>query len=142
MTRLSLSLSQHIAMLTVGTIFYFKHNFYSDEVVFSHNFTVELYVVYISGRCDYDPGPHNVLISTDMTTFTYNIIISDDDVYEINEELSVNIASSNHSQIKISPTSRTARVTILDDEEREWLTCIIRTYACSLLFFKVNVISE
>ena len=53
-----------------------------------------------------------------MTTFKYNFPILNDDVYEIDETFSVLIASSNHSQIKISRDDR-ADVTIIDDEERE-----------------------
>ena len=54
-----------------------------------------------------------------MTTVKHSIPIFDDDVYEINENFSVVIASSNHSQITISTTNNTADVTIIDDEERE-----------------------
>ena len=54
-----------------------------------------------------------------MTTFKYSIPILDDDVYEINENFSVVIASSNHRQIKVNRTDNTADVTIIDDEKRE-----------------------
>ena len=55
-----------------------------------------------------------------MTTFKYSLPILNDDVYEIDEMFSVEIASSNHSQIKISRADR-ADVTIIDDEDREWM---------------------
>ena len=53
-----------------------------------------------------------------MTTFKYNITILDDDVYEINETFTVEIASSNHHQVKIGDPDAT-KVTIIDYEKCE-----------------------
>ena len=55
-----------------------------------------------------------------MTTFTYNFSILDDDVYEIDEEFTLAIHSSEHSRhIIIDQGMDTVRITIKDDEERE-----------------------
>ena len=68
--------------------------------------------------CDYGDGPYNVSIPVDVTTFKYSLPILNDDVYEIDETFKVQIASSDHSQIKISQADR-ADVTVIDDEERK-----------------------
>ena len=74
---------------------------------------------YATGDCDYRDGPYNISIPVGVTTFNYNLPILNDDVYEINETFKVEIASSNHSQIKISQSHNRADVTIINDEERE-----------------------
>ena len=73
----------------------------------------------ITGRCDYEPGPYNVPIPTGVTTFTYNFSILDDDVYEIDEEFTLEIHSSPHGQVRINQRMDTTTITIKDDEERE-----------------------
>ena len=80
------------------------------------------YVVHnfiITGECDYEDGPYDVSIPVGVTTFKYSLPIFNDDVYEIDETFMVEIASSNHSQIKISRSRNTADVTVINDEERE-----------------------
>ena len=79
----------------------------------------KLWLFYIAtGRCDYGDEPFNVSIPFNVTTFKYSLPILNDDVYEIDEIFRVEIASSNHSQIKIGRADR-ADVTIIDDEQRE-----------------------
>ena len=77
-----------------------------------------LFYYIATGECDYGDEPLIVTIPFNVTTFKYNLPILNDDVYEIDEIFTVEIASSNHSQIKISRADR-ADVTIIDDEERE-----------------------
>ena len=82
---------------------------------------MKLYVHYhliITGRCDYKDGPYNVTIPVGVTTFNYSLPIFNDDVYEIDETFRIEIASSDHSQVKVSRADR-ADVTIIDDEQRE-----------------------
>ena len=69
-------------------------------------------------ECDYGDGSYDVAIPVGVTTFKYSLPILNDDVYEIDETFSVVIASSDHSQIKISRADR-ADVTIINDEECE-----------------------
>ena len=70
-------------------------------------------------ECDHGNGSYNVAIPAGVITFKYNLPILDDDLYETDEKLKVEITSSNHSQIKISGSGNTADVIIVDDEERE-----------------------
>ena len=62
---------------------------------------------------------HTVPIPTDTTSFTYNIPITDDDLFEIDETFKVQIVEGSlHRQIKrVQPYETT--VTITNDEERE-----------------------
>ena len=69
--------------------------------------------------CDYGSRVHTVPIPTNVTSFTYNITINDDDLYEIDETFKLQInETSLHTQIKrIHPYVTT--VTIVEDDERE-----------------------
>ena len=65
-------------------------------------------------RCDYTN--YDVTIPVNVTNFTYNFAIFDDDVLEISETIYLVIDSASHDQIKIVNPC-TALVTIMDDEK-------------------------
>lgn len=62
---------------------------------------------------------HTVAIPTDITSFTYNIPITDDSLFEMDETFKVQIVETSlHRQIKRAQPYATT-VTINDDEECE-----------------------
>ena len=69
--------------------------------------------------CDRVSEMYNVSIPAYTTSFTYNIPITDDDVYEIDEIFKVRIvAPPSRSQVKRGQPYA-ATITVLDDEQRE-----------------------
>ena len=69
--------------------------------------------------CDYGSRIRNVTIPANTTSFTYNLPITDDDLFEIDETFTLQIVPSTlHRQIK-RKHPYAATVTVFDDEERE-----------------------
>ena len=70
-------------------------------------------------KCGYDSGPFNVSIPVDKTSFTHRIDIYDDDVFERDDHIVLEIdESSLHKQVKMKEPYKT-NVAINDDEKCE-----------------------
>ena len=73
---------------------------------------------FITGGGDYKHGPYTVAVPDNVTDFTFNIPIIDDDVMEPDEEFTVVIDSIDHPQVIIGRND-SVRVTIENDEDRK-----------------------
>ena len=71
------------------------------------------------GSCDYDSGRHSVTFPAGVTHISFNINITDDDLFEGPEVFNLAITSSLlPSNVFLGSPSR-ATVTIVDDEKRK-----------------------
>ena len=74
---------------------------------------------YPTERCDYNKRQfYDVSIPVNVNKFIYNFTILDDDIYEMEERLTVAIDSATHGQI-IIVRPYAAAININDDEERK-----------------------
>ena len=71
---------------------------------------------FIGGGVDYNSGPYIVTFPAGVTTASFNISITDDNILENNEDIQVEInVSSLHSTISVSNPGQ-ATVTIVDND--------------------------
>ena len=68
---------------------------------------------------DYDPRLYTVMFNAGETSKSFQLPITDDDVFEGNEHFSLTIKSTSPSVVSIGDPNQ-ANVTILDDD-REWM---------------------
>ena len=78
---------------------------------------------FIGGGIDYNSGPYNVTFPIGSVVVLFDILINNDNVFEKNERFSVHINSITNGHIVGVP--ETARVTIMDNDSKYFINCII-----------------
>ena len=82
-------------------------------------YTWYIYTYFTVANHDYDSGVHTIPIPSDETTFTYNLMINDDNLFETNETFKLEIIESSlHEQVYRRGPYITA-ITINNNDERE-----------------------
>lgn len=71
-----------------------------------------------TGNADYDPGPFDVTFPAGMTTASFNIPITDDNMFEGNESFTVTIVASTLPSQVVEGTDCVVVVTIVDDDSK------------------------
>ena len=73
---------------------------------------------FIGGGVDYNSGPYTVTFSAGVTTASFNIPITDDNILENNEDVQIEInVSSLPSRVSVSNPGQ-ATVTIVDNDSK------------------------
>ena len=85
---------------------------------------VILYILlYVGEGIDYNSGPYNVSFPIGSVVVLFDILINNDNVFERNERFNVHINSVTNGHIVGVP--ETARVTIMDNDSKYFINCII-----------------
>ena len=84
-------------------------------------------MVYVGGGVDYNSGPYNVTFPAGVTNVSFNVLINNDNILEVNEEFNLIIRHSSSSSITTGSPHNTTVIILNDDSKYiviillEWL---------------------
>ena len=104
--------------------------------VFSLDVPLYFYISF-TGGVDYTPGPYSVTFPSGMTIASFDISITDDNIFEGSEDVKIEIIGSLPNGIAVGDPDH-ATVTIVDDDSKmASLTAHRITYAYNYIYMYI-----